>query len=392
MKNSQAETRFLIYVLAAISALMMIHIFHPQLSKIYDPVNYVSFHTVLEFFSISVSMTIFLYCWKTYEKSKSSAALWLMYTFYTVGIIDLFHTLTFKGMPFFITESTVQKATYFWIAGRAIEAGLMVKIMFMKDEKLRRDWRWSVIFASLATIAVTTVFIFTFEGLLPQLVIEGEGTTPLKNLLEYIISAMHLLALVMCLYKYYLNKQTVYLNLGMAFTLLFLSELIFTVYRSVYDLDNFSGHIFKVLGYYFILKGIHEILLPVDEYKEEAAVAESIVKKNPGAIFSITKKDDNFIFSYIEGGMIRQLGFHPEQMAGTSVEDFLPASGGDIMDYCNSTWDSGENQTFMAQIKNHSYLISLVPVIEQGITLQITGTATEITSFTQQGTPQKQAL
>ncbi|OCA88070.1 hypothetical protein A8F94_09635 [Bacillus sp. FJAT-27225] len=392
MKNSLAETRFLTYATAAIVALMMIHVFHPQLSEIYDPVNYVSFHTVLEFFSIAVSMTIFLYCWKTYEKSKSMAALWLMFTFYTVGLVDLFHTLTFKGMPFFITESSVQKATYFWIAGRALEAGLMVIIMLMKDRKLTRDWRWPTVAASLATTALITLFVFTFEQSLPQLVIEGRGTTPLKNILEYIISSMHLAALVICLYKYYLNKHTVYLNLGMAFTLLFLSELIFTVYRSVFDLDNFSGHIFKVLGYYFILKGVYEILLPIDEYKQEAAAAESIIKKNPGAVFSFTKKDGIFTITYIEGGLIREFGFPPSQLPGTPVEDLLPATGGEIMDYCTSSWDYSESHTFMVQIKHRYYMISLTPVIEEGATIEITGAVSEITQFINQSTKQKQAL
>ncbi|MFK9090078.1 MASE3 domain-containing protein [Bacillus salipaludis] len=110
------EGRFILFSLLAIVLLMSIHLFQPQIMTFYNPKNYVGFHTLLESFSISISAAILLYGLKCYGKNYSSRMLLLSFTFLLVGTLDLLHTLTFKGMPFFITESSVAKATWFWVS------------------------------------------------------------------------------------------------------------------------------------------------------------------------------------------------------------------------------------------------------------------------------------
>ncbi|WP_158587541.1 MASE3 domain-containing protein [Neobacillus notoginsengisoli] len=385
MEDRMTEWRFLVYVMGAVMALLGIHVFHPQLVKIYDPVNYVSFHALLELSSISISFLIVLYCWRKLEQNKSAKLLILLFAFFTVGMVDLLHTLSFKGMPHFLTESSVAKATCFWVFARMVEAALILTVLVMPEIRVRKDWRKHVLAASFLLVIVIAAVVFTFENSLPVLVVEGQGTTSLKNGLEYFISFLHFLSLIVCLYRYYLEKSTTYLNLALAFTYLFLSEMIFTVYQSVVDLDNFSGHIFKVLGYYFILKGLYLLLKP-----EKKSSAESIMKQSPGAVFSFAKMDGRFIFSYIDGGLLGEMGLKPCQMAGTQVEDLLPPAAGAVIDHCNDSWESGDKHTFTAFLKGRHLIISLAPIIKEGIVIEIAGTATDISTFIQSAaTPAK---
>ncbi|WP_316569557.1 MASE3 domain-containing protein [Neobacillus sp. YIM B06451] len=381
MKNTMTEGRFLAWVAGAIITLMGIHVFHPQLVQVYNPVNYVSFHALLEFFSIMISFVIVLYSWRVLGQNRSVRLLLILFIFSTVGMVDLLHTVTFKGMPYFLTESSVAKATCFWIVARMVEAILMLVVMLMPDKLVRRDFRKPVLSAAIMLGLAIMAIVFIFEKSLPVLVIEGQGTTPLKNGLEYFISFLHFLSLVVCLHHYYLEKCTTHLNLALAFTLLFLSEMIFTVYQSVFDLDNFTGHIFKVLGYYFILKGVFLLLKKKEPVPEENAV----VKLAPGAVFSFTKKEGRLMFTYMEGGLLRENGLKPSAITGTDVEDLLPPMEGDALDYCHECWETGTKQTFLANFNKRHFAISLVPIAKGGKVEEITGTAVDVSNFVHYG-------
>jgi hypothetical protein len=249
------EGKFMFYTIAAVFFLLLIHIFQAQILILYNPINYVAFHTVLEFFSISISVSIFLYGWKKFEDSKSRSYLLLSVIFFLVAMTDLLHTITFKGMPHFFTESSIPKATWFWIIARMLESSLILLFLLLPDKKLKHDSRPIILFSCMVFIILMAWSIFYYEDRLPLLVIEGKGTTFLKNTIEYMVSSLHLIAIILTLYRYYIDKKELHLFNALAFTFLFLSELIFTIYQSVYDLDNFSGHILKVIGYYFLMKG-----------------------------------------------------------------------------------------------------------------------------------------
>ncbi|EKN62564.1 PAS/PAC sensor-containing diguanylate cyclase/phosphodiesterase [Neobacillus bataviensis LMG 21833] len=251
------EGRFIIFSLLAIVLLMVIHLFQPQILTIYNPANYVGFHALLEIFSISISAAIFLYGLKCYGKSHSSRMLLLSFTFLLVGTLDLLHTLSFKGMPFFITESSVAKATWFWVSARAIQSLFILSILLIPERNLKRDYRGgSVIIGMVAAITVSYLIIH-FENRLPVLMVEGSGTTRLKNGIEYVISFIQFVSLIITLYQYHVDKSEAKLSIALAFVYLLLTELIFTIYQSVFDLDNFTGHILKAAGFYFILKSFY---------------------------------------------------------------------------------------------------------------------------------------
>jgi hypothetical protein len=230
LEKSMSERRFLVYIGFAVLLLVLIHLYHATLSAYLEPRNYTAIHTILEIFSIAVSFSIFSYGWKSFTFSKSSRILLLSFLFFTVGFLDLMHTLTFKGMPFFITESSIAKATWFWIAARITEAVLLVIVLVLPEREMSVDPRKLCLAFCALLIGAVSFSIFAYEQRLPLLVVEGEGTTPLKNQFEYGVSFLHFISIIISLYCYYRSNNGRHLYVALAFTLLFLSELVFTIY------------------------------------------------------------------------------------------------------------------------------------------------------------------
>ncbi|MGB9589180.1 MAG: MASE3 domain-containing protein, partial [Armatimonadota bacterium] len=88
--------------------------------------DYLVFHSVVEIASAIVSFAVFLVGWYGYKANKNAHNLTIGVVFLTVALIDLAHMLSYKGMPAFLTENTVSKASTLWISARLVAgAGLV---------------------------------------------------------------------------------------------------------------------------------------------------------------------------------------------------------------------------------------------------------------------------
>jgi hypothetical protein len=380
------ERRFLVYIGFAVLLLMLIHLYHSTFSAYLQPENYTAIHTILEFFSIAVSFTIFSYGWKSFSSFKSSRILLLTFLFFVVGLLDLLHTLTFQGMPFFISESSIAKATWFWIAARTTESVMMVIVLVLPDWEIDWDPRRACLAFCAIVIGTVAFLIFTYEQRLPLLVIEGEGTTLLKNLFEYAVSFLHFISIIISLYFYNEGKNGQHLYVALAFTLLFLSELIFTIYQSVYDIDNFTGHIYKVIGYYFIMKGFYfsvisdESLLR-DHPEKLWRETEEMIQSHYGILFKLTKEGDNFIHQIVGGGLLEDLGFTRRDVDGKTLVEFLPSKAAMIEKYYDCAWNNNEKIVFEVEIGGNTYGISLRPLMENGEVAEMAGAVMRVVKY-----------
>ena len=378
MEKSMTESRFLAMVVAAVMLLMLIHLYHSNLSAYLNPENYIAVHTILEFFSITVSFSIFSYGWKTFGVSRSSKILLLSFLFFIVGMIDLLHTLTFKGMPYFITESSIAKATWFWVSARMIESLLMIIVLVIPDRKMEKDPRVAFLSICAVIIGSLSFVIFKFENSLPLLVIEGEGTTNLKNLFEYGVSSLHFISIVISLYFYNEGRNGQHLYVALAFMFLFLSELIFTIYQSVYDIDNFTGHLYKVIGYYFIMKGFYFSPISKDSLFKDPQESlwrqtDEMIQTHYGIIFKLTKQENDFIHQVVGGRLLADLGFTPNEVNGKTIAEFLPGKAAKIEKYYECVWRNNEKIVFDIEIGGNLYAISLMPMMNNGQVVEIAG-------------------
>lgn len=172
-----------------------------------------------------------------------------------MGIIDTFHTLSYKGMPYFLTENIdANRATTYWIIARLIgAAGITLGSFIGINRKSRVDRKVFLTFSLLISFSILIIATY-FPNVIPAMYIEGVGITPIKKILEYIVIGFLCLAGMLYLVQYFKDKDNSNLMFTIAMATSVFSELAFVSYDSVYDIYNYIGHVYKFIAYFIIFR------------------------------------------------------------------------------------------------------------------------------------------
>jgi len=225
-----------------------------------DPVTYLPLHTALEFFSIAVAILIFAIVWHTREKHEDVSTLFLASLFLGVALLDFLHTLSFMGMPDFVTPSAPGKAIHFWLAARLMAAvGLLGAVLWTGNRLKKGIWQ-----LLLLVIIVTVVGLVAWAQLyhpeaVPVSFIPGKGLTEYKIDVEYFISALYLIAAGLMFFRSERASKRYWLYLGAAALIMMFSEFYFTLYAKVTDTYNLLGHVYKVIAYGIVYQAVFVI-------------------------------------------------------------------------------------------------------------------------------------
>lgn len=240
----------IVYIVAAL--------YNDTFMNLMSVTDFLTWHIIFEFASIIVSFSIFTVTYFNYEETKRLGLIILGCTFLLMGILDSFHTLSFKGMSdFFIENTTANRATTLWVFSRAIGSiGFLVSVCIPKEVKIEVNKN---ILTSITVAFSIIIFILTtyYPGVFPVMLIEGAGLTKVKILLEYIIMLIMVFTFMVVALEYKKSKQQRDHMFMMALTLLLFGEFSFTNYGSVYDAYNYIGHIYKIMGFIVFYKSIY---------------------------------------------------------------------------------------------------------------------------------------
>ncbi len=232
--------------------------FEQYVYRIFLPDFFLTWHIFLEVASIVMSFAIFANTFYTFEESSRLRSMVIACTFLAVSLLDLFHTFSYKGMPVFLTQSSAGKATAFWVVARLTMAfGLFGATLIPCERKTKGYQGVWVLF----TIAYSIIILFLFHyhlGFFPPLFIEGQGLTPLKIYLEYLIIALQLVTAGL-FFVFYIKgdcEEISHMLIVKALIFSIFSETAFTRYSNVYDTYNFLGHIYKIISYYLLFRAL----------------------------------------------------------------------------------------------------------------------------------------
>jgi PAS domain S-box-containing protein len=328
------RSRIALLCLAA-TPFLLVELFNDQLYRVMGVSAYLLFHNVVEFFSVMVSLSIFGLAWFSFDQSRDRHALFLGVAFLAIGMMDFMHALSYAGMPDLITPNTVNRATLFWIAARLFSAAAFLGSAFVpSDSPLRWINRPTLITAALIACLLVFAGIVFFPDKLPVAFVPDVGLTPFKRVSEYVI--ILIFALAAALYWRRLARpenRRLSLCFLPAFVLCIFSELFFTLYKSAFDTYNLLGHIYKVVAFFLIYRGIFvnaikkpysELSLVTDDLRRTHDVLLSIINSVPQSIFW---KDLNLAFLGCNREFARQAGVaDPDQIIGKTDFD-LPWGG-----------------------------------------------------------------
>jgi len=213
--------------------------------------NYLLGHVLMEGWAILVGFTIYVMATKTYGYSKDNTLFFLGNGYLAIALIDLLHTLAYKGMGIFPFPTTDLSAQL-WIAARYLEALVLFFTPFMVRKKFR-SVELFLTFGILVSLIILGVMKF---GIFPKCFIEGKGLTSFKVMSEYIIIAILAAALVMLRKQDEAIGANVRQALQWSIMLTILSEISFTLYTDVYGSANIVGHLLKAASFCVIFGGI----------------------------------------------------------------------------------------------------------------------------------------
>jgi len=228
---------------------------HPStgLYAVFQPETYLLWHNLTEMFSASVSFAVFFVSWYTYRETGNGRALLLGCTLLAVGLLDVFHMLSFPGMPAFVTANSTNKGIDFWIAARLLEAAGLMSWHFLREPSSERSPKtlppMAMLAAAMLLVAAYLAIVLHAPGILPVFFVPGDGLTGTKILLEHLVMVLVAVTLVRNLRSTLkaepggADERWLMLT-GLVFFLA--SETSFTLYASAFDSYNLAGHAFKV--------------------------------------------------------------------------------------------------------------------------------------------------
>jgi len=220
-------------------------------------VDYLLFHSLVEIFSIVVASCIFVISWNLRDYIKNSFLLFIGIAYLFIGILDLLHTLSYKGMPIFADYDFY--ANQLWIGARFMESlSLLLGFLFLGRFRKINAHGVLLSYALLTIFLILSVF---YWKIFPECFAEGTGLTPFKKISEYVICFILLVNIHLLRQNRTKFENRVYLLIFYSIICTIISELAFTFYVSNYGLSNLVGHYFKLFSFYLVYRAIVETCL-----------------------------------------------------------------------------------------------------------------------------------
>jgi diguanylate cyclase (GGDEF)-like protein/PAS domain S-box-containing protein len=300
----------------------------PTFSALHLSDSYLAFHVAAELATIVTAVLIFNVGHHGMAEERRAADYVLASAFLAVALLDLLHTLSYPGLPDFITANTPRKAIVFWLGARYVEAGGLLAWLLWPARLAGRPGRPVLLAVALGWVAAVTLAALVMLDSLPATYVEGAGVTPFKIALEWGVIAMFAAAAVAVVR---IRRQLPYRRALFAM-LLFMtgSELCFTYYVRPDDVINAIGHIGKLAAFFLLYRivFVQAIRRPVEalavaraDLAEREARLRQILDGAPEGVVGV---DTEGIIRFVNPMVAEQFGYPPEAVVGRPVEVLLP--------------------------------------------------------------------
>lgn len=292
--------------------------------------SYLLFHSLAELFSVVIGCGIFMVAWNSRRYLSNQYLLFLGIAYLFVGVLDLFHAFTYRGMNI-MPGFTADTSTQLWIAARYVESLSLLAAPLM----IRRHYKPGYYFLGFGIVVALLLFSILDWRVFPACYLPGAGgLTTFKKISEYIICLILIAsgALIIRHRSRFESRIVLWLLLSIGTTVL--SELAFTTYGSVYSFSNLLGHYFKIISFYFIYKAVIETGLakPYDllfrDIKRSKERYQSLFTHMSNAFASHEVIYDNagrpvdYVFLEVNDAFERLTGLH--QVVGRKVTEVIP--------------------------------------------------------------------
>lgn len=279
---------------------------------------YAVIHTLMELASIFVSFSVFIVNWEASKQSENTKGLFLATGFLTVATLETMHTLSYPGMPDFITPNDVSKSIYYYLFGRLWAAGLLWAAAYVRPESSGRYFsRPSLLAANLMACVVPFTAVTLFPDRLPAMFVDGQGLTTFKVAAEYLVIALSLAGVLAHLRVYRSTRDESVVLLMTALVVSVFAQLAFTRYVTGTDLYHVLGHIYKAVSYYMIFRAL--LVFAVQRPYVQLRVAKERLEQTVAQLDARNRELD----ALDEVTLTLSSTLRPDEMLGSAVEKVM---------------------------------------------------------------------
>jgi signal transduction histidine kinase len=219
---------------------------------------------ISELFAVFVALSIFSITWNAYGKSKDNHSLLLGSSFFVIGILILFHMLSYPFMPQFFTPNSTHKDAYFLVESRLVLAIMLLASVYVYKDTLPKliNKNLMVILAIGFSILSFAFVLFYHDYVLSSFRPDDTSSIEMIFLLIFItvvaLLASHLYARRV--------KETGQTNLNSLID----GSIIIVLSNIIYFYYEFSGHFLIITGFYFVYRSLYtsSVELPYEKLAE----------------------------------------------------------------------------------------------------------------------------
>ena len=285
-------------------------------------------HLTLELLAIFVSVSVVAIVFQRMDKHASRNANVIVFGFTAVALLDFIHALSFPGMPMLVSDSSFEKAIFFWLAARAIE----LFTLFCIALQIRFSGHKLLWFG----LSLGLVLLFRYAGfyhleLFPRTFDPQSGLTTFKTSFEYCLFIGNGLIAVIFWLRYRKIRHSQHLYYAGACVAMALCALSLTSYVAPSDFTLLIGHLFKLLAsmlmyaalYWTELKRPYQMARLADaEIRRKDAELQTLFANIPIGIMRI---DRHLTFQFINPRMLNMANLFDNSPLGKNIQQGLPS-------------------------------------------------------------------
>nr|WP_246627964.1 EAL domain-containing protein [Paenibacillus oenotherae] len=235
-------------------------IFHGELYVLIPEHTYLFIHSGTEFISFAVSFTMLALGWLFFAKSLSRQRLYTAALFGVVGLFDMLHALTMKGMPFYQPVGDTSMTLIFAAIAQMTGAIGLYFIFRKEDMPIAATQRLPVVGTALGIGALLAIIIYYLAGPSAEL-LTGMSLVGLRSVSKTVILLSYLITIGTILYSNRNERPQALLTIVQSMVFFLFANIQFILGNSMNDTDMLFGHLYKLVGYYFLLKGIYYVTI-----------------------------------------------------------------------------------------------------------------------------------
>ena len=311
----------------AIAGSVVLDVYPPQLLSLIDNLP---LHMFMEGFAIVVSMLVFSTGWHSYSQERAGNIALLASFFLAVGLLDFAHMLSFPSMPDFVTPNNPQKTlifslgeTFFWNL-----ALFSVVVLPWKPFSSKRI-RYGILAANMGLVALFYWVGLYHQAWFPEMFIPDKGLTPFKAGMDVFAASLQFAAVLILLIRLRHTLPFQAVSFIVAAMFMGMSKLCFTVYLSFNDLFNLLGHLFKIVAYFYIYRGV--FVDQVEEPFRRLHQSEEALRKSEEWLATTLRSihdaviatDTNGAVTFLNPAAERLTGYKLAEAAGKSIREVL---------------------------------------------------------------------